>query len=156
MIREMMGKAFGPTMMAAGIHVSKKWQGGNFINFEPDFGKSISQAFFFQTNLVGVEEFVSNRQFGFQVFPNPSDAQFNVRLDGWNEGQLANWSLRDPMGRLIDQGARRLSSGELLAAVFQGMSTGDLRINGHRCDGTTHDPVDSSEPQVIQCFDFLT
>ena len=113
------GQGFWANNDGSGYTRVKKVAGGNFINFEPDFGKSISQAFFFQTNLVGVEEFVSNRQFGFQVFPNPSDAQFNVRLDGWNEGQLANWSLRDPMGRLIDQGARRLNSGELLALSFK-------------------------------------
>ncbi len=108
------GQGFWANNDGSGYTRVKKVAGGNFINFEPDFGKSISQAFFFQTNLVGVEEFISNRHFGFQVFPNPSDAQFNVRLDGWNGGQLANWSLRDPMGRLIDQGARRLNSGELL------------------------------------------
>jgi hypothetical protein len=50
------GQSFWANSDGSGYTRLKKVSGGNFINFEPDFGKFISQAFFFQTNVVSVDE----------------------------------------------------------------------------------------------------
>jgi hypothetical protein len=122
------GQSFWANNDGSGYTRVKKVQGGNFINFEPDFGKSISQAFFFQTNIVGIEEPEMTKPIGMHVFPNPSPAQFNVRLDGWQPGQPASWTLRDAMGRLVDQGSKRMSQGELLVLQLGAFQDGTYAL----------------------------
>jgi hypothetical protein len=103
-------------------------QGGNFINFEPDFGKSISQAFFFETNVVGVDEMEDQVQTGMHVFPNPSNSQFNVRLNGWMIGDAVQWNIRDINGRVALQGTEQLNRGDLLVLRLGSLSDGTYAL----------------------------
>ena len=122
------GQSFWANNDGSGFTRIKKVQGGNFINFEPDFGKSISQAFFFQTNLVGIQENETTGQFGMHVFPNPSNAQFNVRLEGWNSVEPVQWTLRDALGRAVVQGVKQLVQGELLVLQLGAFQEGTYAL----------------------------
>ena len=57
----------------------KKVAGGNFINFENDFGKEIVHYFNFQTDLVGVEESILEER-EINLFPNPSDGNLFMNI----------------------------------------------------------------------------
>ena len=76
--------------------------GGNFITFEPDFGKSIVHNFHFETNLVNDIEGPDLARGEVQVFPNPARDEVNFVLDGWS-GEF-EWSLHDPSGRQVGKG----------------------------------------------------
>jgi hypothetical protein len=107
------GQSFWANSDGSGYTRLKKVAGGNFINFEPDFGKYISQAFFFQTNLVTVEEELPVSPASMVVFPNPSDGVFQVALNGVKAGQRVDWHCYDAMGRLLKSGQWRAGSGTL-------------------------------------------
>ena len=107
------GQSFWANSDGSGYTRLKKVAGGNFINFEPDFGRYISQAFFFQTNLVAVEEELPVSPASMVVFPNPSDGVFQVSLSGLQAGQGLDWQCYDAMGRLVQSGQWRVQSGLL-------------------------------------------
>ena len=70
-MRMTMASASGPTTTAAASCRLRK-VGGNFITFEPDFGKSIVHNFHFETNLVnGIDEPEVVEQGTVQVYPEP-------------------------------------------------------------------------------------
>lgn len=122
------GQSFWANNDGSGYTRIKKVQGGNFINFEPDFGKSISQAFFFETNIVGVDEVEDQAQMEMHVFPNPSNSQFNVRLDGWMMGDAVQWNIRDVNGRMTLQGMEQLNRGDLLVLRLGSLSDGTYAL----------------------------
>lgn len=101
------GQSFWANSDGSGYTRIKKVAGGNFINFEPDFGKSISQAFFFQTNLVTVEEEMPEAERTLSVFPNPSDGIYQVKLTGFNPTERIQWRCYDAMGREVAEGSWR-------------------------------------------------
>ena len=107
------GQSFWANSDGSGYTRLKKVAGGNFINFEPDFGRYISQAFFFQTNLVAVEEELPVSPASMVVFPNPSDGVFQVSLSGLQVGQALDWQCYDVMGQLVQSGQWRVQSGLL-------------------------------------------
>ena len=77
--------------------------GGNFITFEPDFGKSIVHNFHFETNLVnGIDAPEVVEQGTVQVYPNPARESVTFELEGW-DGAFT-WSLRDGAGREVMDG----------------------------------------------------
>ena len=77
--------------------------GGNFITFEPDFGKSIVHNFHFETNLVnGIDVPEVVEQGTVQVYPNPARESVTFELEGW-DGAFT-WSLRDGAGREVMDG----------------------------------------------------
>jgi hypothetical protein len=102
----------------------KKVSGGNFINFEPDFGKFVSQAFFFQTNVVTVNEIFEVDARGLVVFPNPSDGEVKLRLSGFANGDKLRWLCYNVMGQQVKSGLMSHVSGQLnvldLASLTQG------------------------------------
>jgi hypothetical protein len=118
------GQSFWANSDGSGYTRLKKVSGGNFINFEPDFGKFISQAFFFQTNVVSVDENPMADLQSMVAFPNPSDGEVRLRLSGFANGQHLNWSCYSLMGQEVMSGAFRHVQGQLnvlnLAAVRQG------------------------------------
>ena len=77
--------------------------GGNFITFEPDFGKSIVHNFHFETNLVNDIEVVEAADVStVRVFPNPAREAVTFELEGWNGA--FDWSLMDGAGREVRSG----------------------------------------------------
>lgn len=114
------GSSFWANSDGSGFTRIKRVAGGNFINFEPDFGKSISQAFYFETNLISsVEEdlVAAALPATLVAFPNPTDGVIRVRVDGDvdpSRNRLVTW--RDPLGRMIDEQTKRIRSGDLLVA----------------------------------------
>lgn len=122
------GQSFWANSDGSGYTRLKKVAGGNFINFEPDFGRYISQAFFFQTNLVTVEEKLPISPVSMVVFPNPSDGVFQVSLGGFQAGKSLDWLCYDAMGRLINSGEWQVSSGLLQSLDLSDLPTGTYAL----------------------------
>ena len=93
----------------------KKVAGGNFTMLEDDFGKSISQAFRFETNLISdIEEVVPiDDSPEVNVFPNPTHGFVRARLDGFDSE--VKWVLRNSMAQEMQSGNFRPSNGLLLS-----------------------------------------
>ena len=79
--------------------------GGNFVTFEPDFGKSIVHNFHFETNLVNAVDDFELESGVVQVFPNPARDMLTFTIEGWSGA--FNWSLRDGSGREVNRGTGR-------------------------------------------------
>ena len=88
--------------------------GGNWITFEPDFGKSIVHNFHFETNLVNDVAEAPMETGEFRVFPNPASDEVGFRLSGW-QGRF-DWHLSDAAGRVVRTGVGQAVEG----AAFQG------------------------------------
>ena len=76
--------------------------GGNWITFEPDFGKSIVHRFHFETNLVNSVSLPVPEASSFRVFPNPTSHDIAFDLKGW-QGRF-DWQLQDAAGRVVRSG----------------------------------------------------
>ena len=87
----------------------KKVAGGNFHIFESDFGKSISQAFYFATNLYSEVEELPATAGDLSVFPNPMQDQLTLLPAGFS-GE-AEWRIHNVQGQLIDQGVWQAQAG---------------------------------------------
>jgi hypothetical protein len=122
------GQSFWANSDGSGYTRLKKVAGGNFINFEPDFGKFISQAFFFQTNLVSVEEELPQTPLTLNVFPNPSAGEFQVKITGFAQGERIQWRCFDPMGRAVKSGTWSTSTGQLQVLNLSDMPTGSYAL----------------------------
>ncbi|MGB1384724.1 MAG: LamG-like jellyroll fold domain-containing protein [Flavobacteriales bacterium] len=86
----------------------KRVSGGNFHIFESDFGKSISQAFYFATNLYSnVEELEASGDLA--VFPNPVNETLTLLPAGWSGN--AEWEVYGVHGQLLDHGTWWSQSG---------------------------------------------
>ncbi len=109
----------------------KKVAGGNFYMIEEDFGKYISQAFRFETDLIsGVEEvdaLVEESEKALVVFPNPTNSSVKVRLENW-VGEVS-WELRNSMGSLIRSGEFLAGEGYLLNVEMEDLSRGVYSIS---------------------------
>ena len=92
----------------------KKVAGGNFAMLEDDFGKSVSQAFRFETNLISDTEELetSNDSPEVTVFPNPTQGHVRARLKGFDSD--VKWVLRNSMAQEMQSGNFRSSHGLLL------------------------------------------
>ena len=123
------GQSFWANSDGSGYTRLKKVAGGNFINFEPDFGKYISQAFFFQTNIVAVEEQFASVEQGFSVFPNPSDGEFQVKLTGFSAGSRLEWACYDAMGRIVRTGRWTALNQGLLICDLRGLKPGTYAVS---------------------------
>lgn len=88
--------------------------GGNFITFEPDFGKSIVHNFHFETGLVNSIDEPAVEVGSVEVFPNPTRDVIHFSLEGW-EGEF-QWALLDGASRKVESGAGRSQAG----ARFEG------------------------------------
>lgn len=130
------GQGFWANSDGSGYTRLKKVQGGNFINFEPDFGKYISQAFYFQTNLVHVQEELSPVPVSFEVFPNPSDGLVKLRAHGLASGESLVWKCYDVMGRLQLSGTWVYQVGQLGMIHLNGVLPGTYALSLERMNGT--------------------
>ncbi len=77
--------------------------GGNWVTFEPDFGKSIVHRFHFETNLVNSVAPSPEVSSSFKVFPNPTSQDISFTLEGW-QGRF-DWQLQDAAGRVVQSGS---------------------------------------------------
>ncbi len=104
----------------------KKVAGGNFYTIEEDFGKYISQAFRFETDLVSdieeVEIGEESIERDVRIFPNPTNSNFKVSLDNW-EGEV-RWELRNSIGSLVFSGEFISGEGYLLSVDMTSLSNG--------------------------------
>jgi hypothetical protein len=107
------GQSFWANSDGSGYTRLKKVSGGNFINFEPDFGKSISQAFFLQTNVVSVTETPAQNERSITAFPNPSSGEIKLKMSGFIQGEQLSWSCLNLMGQELRSGSLRHARGQL-------------------------------------------
>ena len=80
----------------------KRVAGGNFHVFESDFGKSISQAFYFATNLYSDVHELPAQQGDVAAFPNPLRESLTLLPAGISG--LAHWQVYNVQGQLMDEG----------------------------------------------------
>jgi len=100
--------------------------GGNWITFEPDFGKSIVHNFHFETNLVNDVAEAPVETGSFRIFPNPASEEVGFLLSGW-QGRF-DWNLSDAAGRVVRTGTGQAVEG----AEFQGrIPLGELPAGIH-------------------------
>lgn len=130
------GMSFWANNDGSGYVRLKKVASGNFIVFEPDFGKSISQAFFFQTNVVSVDEPEVALNPQLRAFPNPATDVVQVQ---WNVlFQPDRFVLRDVRGTLVREGSVRQGDSGLTLPVAD-LAPGTYHIEvvgGDGGDGT--------------------
>ena len=88
----------------------KKVAGGNFHIFESDFGKSISQAFYWATNLYSEVEEESTIAGDVAVFPNPFQETLTLVPAGLRGN--VQWQAYTVQGQLLEQGQWSISSSE--------------------------------------------
>lgn len=118
------GMSFWANNDGSGYVRLKKVSGGNFINFEPDFGKSISQAFRFETDLItGVEEVESIEvKPVVDVYPNPTTSNVMVAFSDWNSE--IDWVLRNSLGMEVKSGRFAPVSNQVLNVDVEELASG--------------------------------
>lgn len=84
--------------------------GGNFVQFDPDFGKEVIQYFYFKTNIVSVEEHVVPSP-SLQLFPNPANDFLHLRVSDWDAA--LEWRVFDLNGRMLKEGQSRRGEEQL-------------------------------------------
>ena len=110
----------------AGYVRLKKVAGGNFKVFESDFGKSISQAFYFATNLVSEVGETQAFEGDLVAFPNPLKDQITLLPAGLT-GQ-ANWQVFSVQGQLLDSGTWWAETGQPQSLDATEWPTGSLVV----------------------------
>ena len=100
--------------------------GGNFKVFESDFGKSISQAFYFATNLVSEVGETQAFEGDLVAFPNPLKDQITLLPAGLT-GQ-ANWQVFSVQGQLLDSGTWWAETGQPQSLDATEWATGSLVV----------------------------
>ena len=102
----------------------KRVMGGTFKTFEEDFGKSISQAFYWATDIVSDAKEVPEHEGDLAVFPNPLRDELMILPAGFS-GQ-AEWRLHNVQGQLIDQGSLWAQAGSRSVLDASKWPTGTL------------------------------
>ena len=107
----------------------KKVSGGNFYTIESDFGKYISQAFRFETDLVSdIEEIDTVEEYPeVVIFPNPTNSNIKAKLTNW--AGSVEWELRNSMGLLVKSGEFATGEGYLLNVQMDDLSSGVYSLN---------------------------
>jgi hypothetical protein len=119
------GMDFWANNDGAGYVRLKKVAGSTFVTFEADFGKSISQAFRFETDIVNeVDDLVIREDalVSMNVYPNPVKSNLMVSFQDW-DAEL-KWELRNSMGMLIRQGDFQTVSNRVLNIDVEGIASG--------------------------------
>lgn len=103
----------------------KRVSGGNFHIFESDFGKSISQSFFFATNVYsGLAS--ADATADAALFPNPVGDRLNVLTAGL-QGHV-NWEVYNAMGQRVDGGRAWAANGEAWSLDASTWPSGTLAV----------------------------
>ena len=94
------------------------------IILEEDFGKYISHAFRFETDLISdvyeFEEVAVEPEV--VIFPNPTNDDVKVNLSNWASDVV--WELRNALGALVSTGEFITGSGYLLNIEMSALSSG--------------------------------
>jgi hypothetical protein len=100
------GQDFWANDDGSGYTRIKRVAGGNFVNFEPDFGRSISQAFHFATNLVSVASPAAPAAVPAALVarPNPTSGTVHILPTGFRSDAALEWTLLDASGRPVRTG----------------------------------------------------
>jgi hypothetical protein len=110
----------------------KKVAGGNFAMLEDDFGKSISYAFRFETNLItALEEIlVDHEPPSVDIFPNPTNGIIRAKITGFNS--YVHWSLTTTLGQTVLSGEFNPLADNLLIIDMLDLSEGmySLLVSG--------------------------
>ena len=91
---------------------------------EDDFGKSISYAFRFETNLFTEHEeiLVHDETTSLDVFPNPTNGIVRAKLTGFNSN--VHWSFNNTLGQTVLSGEFNPKANKLLLIDMLGLSDG--------------------------------
>lgn len=118
------GLSFWANNDGGGYARFKKVAGGNFTMLEDDFGKSISYAFRFETNLFTEHEeiLVHDETTSLDVFPNPTNGIVRAKLTGFNSN--VHWSLNNTLGQTVLSGEFNPKANKLLLIDMCGLSDG--------------------------------
>ena len=88
----------------------KRVAGPTVKNFEADFGKSISQAFYWATDVYTTEvEEVPEARGDLAVYPNPAKDQLTLLPAGFSGP--TQWRVHNAQGQLLDQGVWTAEAG---------------------------------------------
>jgi hypothetical protein len=106
----------------------KKVAGGNFAMLEDDFGKSISYAFRFETNLISAHEeiLVDRVPPSVDVFPNPTNGIIRAKLQGFKSN--VHWALSNTLGQTVLSGEFNPLTNNLLLIDMFDLSEGMYSI----------------------------
>jgi hypothetical protein len=113
----------------------KKVGAGNLKTFDPDFGKEIKYHFYWETNVVSVDE-QSASGIDLLVFPNPGEGVFNVELNGLRGKLLVQ--VFDMTGRLVwEQERFTAEENGMLSLDLSGQSPGlySLQVSNGKLKG---------------------
>ena len=87
----------------------KRVQGGTVKVFEEDFGKSISQAFYWATDVYSEVEEAPTSKGDLAVYPNPTKDQLTLLPAGFS-GET-QWRVHNAQGQLLDHGTLQAEAG---------------------------------------------
>ncbi|MDG1780536.1 MAG: peptide-N-glycosidase F-related protein [Flavobacteriales bacterium] len=99
----------------------KKVAGGSFIQFENDFGKSISHNFSWETDLVSVEEQLVE-EVQLTVYPNPADHELFVKAA--NFGNELTYTIIDLHGKILATRQMQQSPGDVIRIDTHDLASG--------------------------------
>ena len=118
------GLSFWANNDGGGYARFKKVAGGNFAMLEDDFGKSISYAFRFETNLITEHEeiLVDHEPPSVDIFPNPTNGIIRAKLTGFNSN--VHWGLNNTLGQTVLSGEFNPQTNMLLLIDMLGLSEG--------------------------------
>ena len=126
------GLSFWANNDGGGYARFKKVAGGNFTMLEDDFGKSISYAFMFETNLITAhEEFlVDHAPPSVEIFPNPTNGIIRAKIQGFHSN--VHWGLSNTLGQIVLSGEFNPLTNNLLLIDMLGLSEGlySLLVSG--------------------------
>jgi len=122
------GLSFWANNDGGGYARFKKVAGGNFAMLEDDFGKSISYAFRFETNLISAHEeiLVEHEAPSVDVFPNPTNGIVRAKLQGFKSN--VHWALSNTLGQTVLSGEFNPLTNNLLLIDMFDLSEGMYSI----------------------------
>ena len=104
------GLSFWANNDGSGYCSLKRVLGPTVKNFEADFGKSISQAFYWATDVYTTEvEEVPEARGDLAVYPNPAKDQLTLLPAGFSGP--TQWRVHNAQGQLLDQGVWTAEAG---------------------------------------------
>lgn len=103
------GLSFWANNDGSGYCSLKRVLGPTFKNFEADFGKSISQAFYWATDVYSEVEEVPEARGDLAVYPNPAKDQLTLLPAGFSGH--TQWRVHNAQGQLLNEGVWTAEAG---------------------------------------------
>ena len=118
------GLSFWANNDGSGYCHLKRVFGPTFKSFEADFGKSISQAFYWATDVYNEVEEVPEVKGDLAVYPNPTQDQLTLLPAGFSGP--TQWRVHNAQGQLLDQGTWWAEAGRQFMLDASSWSSGTL------------------------------